>query len=218
MRNTNFDATPYAAGLNPTYDAAQTHFTFLEDNEIQGGHQGMAQHGENLHLTIQNTNHTIVAHYFYNKTTVSWRYNAYQGGGVPPIPYGGHVNANLQALQTKAVEYAWPVGVFVVMQPLAKPAKADRRARQRQAEQAKKLQNEKDMEEFFGKGKSSNSSAKPTKPQSPPGGRVTDVWIKQLIVAKDRLTLEHVYKNVPLSLWEMEAWSTFLDWLTGPDS
>jgi hypothetical protein len=108
-RETYFDATNYDAGLNPVFDPTVTHFTYLEDGEITGtaAQPWLAQPGENLHVTIQNKEHTIVAHYFYNKATNTWRFHSYGGA---PAPYGVPPAANLQILQNRAIEYAWPPG------------------------------------------------------------------------------------------------------------
>jgi len=226
MRNTMFDASPYSAGLSPSYDATHTHFTYLDDGEITGGGAWMAQPGENLHVTIQNTNHTVVGHYFYNKGANSWRYHGYSGG---PIPYGNHTHVNLVAVQGRAVEFAWPPGnVVVKVQGHAKPAKKDQRQRQKDAEKAKKEARQKEMEEFFGPSKKSSNSSnvmqpgmlKPVRFPAPPGGMVTELYMTQLITNEDRESLEYLYRSNDWSLtkWESGAWSKFLDWLTGPDS
>ena len=225
MKNTMFDASPYSAGLSAVYDATQTHFTYLDDSEITGGGAWMAQPGENLHVTIQNTNHTVVGHYFYNKATNSWRYHGYGGG---PIPYGNHTHVNLRAVQNRAVEYAWPPSNVVFMvQGHSKAAKKDRQQRKKDAEQAKKAQRLKEMEEFFGPSKSTSSpkvaqlgALKPVRFPAPPGGMVTETYMAQLISSNDRESLEYLYRSDdwPLAKWESGAWSTFLDWLTGPGS
>ena len=137
----------------------------------------MAQFGENLHVTIQDTGHTVVAHYFYNKALNQWRYHGYGGGGPVPVPYGTHVHANLLALQARAIEFAWPPGnVVFKIQGGAKAAKSDARARKKQAEEAKKLARQKDMEDFFGpKGATAkvvtSGTARPVRFPAPPGGR-----------------------------------------------
>jgi hypothetical protein len=187
----------------------------------------MAQIGENLHVTIQNTNHTVVAHYFYKKTTNSWRYNAYQGGGVPPIPYGNHTHVNLRAVQTKGVDFAWPPGNITLIQGSAKPAQHDKKAKKKAFADAKKLANKRDMDDLFGSksnsSNSSNSSAKlgdlkPVRFPEPPGGIVTDTYMTGLIARQDRDSLLYLYRSWPLSKWESAAWSRFLEWVTGPDS
>ncbi len=203
MRNISFDASPYADGLNNAYDATQTHFTYLEDNEIKGGGLWLAQPGENLHVTIQNTEHIIVAHYFYDRTTRNWRYHAYGGG---PIPYGTHTHANLQNLQTRAIEFAWP-------SPVAFKTKSSQREKKtknlkQEAKKAKEEANLKLMDEFF-------PQKKKTLIQLPPGDHITEQYVSTLINANDEASLEYIFRSPdwPLTKWDMEAWSSFLNWL-----
>lgn len=202
MRNISFDASPYADGLNNAYDATQTHFTYLEDNEITGGGPWLAQPGENLHVTIQNTDHTIVAHYFYDRATRNWRYHAYGGG---PIPYGTHNHANLQSLQTRAIEFAWPSPVVFK----TKSSQKGKKKTKNEVKKAKEEANLKLMDEFF-------PQKKKTLIQLPPGNHITEQYVVTLINAKDEASLEYIFRSPdwPLTKWDMEAWARFLDWLT----
>lgn len=112
-REIRFDASDYSVGLIPPYDPAETHFTYLEDDEIVGtaAQPWLAGPGENIHVTIQNTDHSIVAHYFYNSATMTWRFHGYGGA---PSPYGIPPAANLQNLQNKAIEYFRPPANVVI--------------------------------------------------------------------------------------------------------
>lgn len=222
MKNTMFDASPYSAGLHPTYDPTHTHFTYLEDGEIKGGGLWMAQPGENLHVTIQNTNHSVVAHYFYNKSSNSWRYHAYGGG---PVPYGNHTHHNLKAVQKRAIDFAWPPGnVVVKVVGHSKPPKKERRQRQKEFENAKKTRTFKLDDLFDSEERNSKvltlGSFKPVRFPEPPSGRITKSYVQGLIDSKDHESLLWIYKSPdwPLAKWEQDAWVRFLEWVTGPDS
>lgn len=225
MKNTMFDASAYAADLNPAYDPTHTHFTYLDDSEITGstGQWWLAQPGENLHVTIQNANHTVVAHYFYKKSTNSWRYHAYGGA---PIPYGSHSHGNLKSVQARAVEFAWPPGnVAIKIVSHSKPPKKDQRQRKRELEKAKKTRNFKEMDDLWdSKGKDSKvltlGSLKPVRFPEPPGGRITKLYVQGLIDARDDESLLWIYRGPdwPLAKWEQDAWVRFLEWVTGPES
>ena len=208
MRNINFDASAYAAGLNGVYDATQTHFTFLDNGEINGqpGQAWLAQAGENLHVTIQSNDNprTYVAHYFYKTADRTWRCHLRRAND--PIPYGNHVHASLAGLQQKAVEFGWPPVAIVEKAP--KEGKRDRRELERQAKKAKADQNKALMDELFPPRKSGPLIARP------PNGRVTLVYVQGLISRNDRASLEHIFRSDEwgLSKWDSEAWSRFMDW------
>jgi len=50
----------------------------------------------------------------------------------------------------------------------------------------------------------------------PKNDRITEDYVQNLIDSDDQYTLEHIFrsKKYPLSKWDGEAWSKFLDWLT----
>jgi hypothetical protein len=210
MRNTFFDASAYAAGLNPTYDATVTHFTFLDDGEIKGGGLWMAQPGENLHVTIQNTAHTVVAHYFYHRVSKVWRYH---GTGTAPVPYGTHIHDNLKELQKRAIDFAWPPMAHFVTKP-------DKQAKKKKAEAAKRTGQKKEMDDVLSDKTPSRvvqlGDLKPVRFPMPPGGRISEIYIGKLIAENDVESLAYVFrsKDWPLEKWDSAAWTKFLDWMT----
>jgi hypothetical protein len=141
-RVTNFDATRYSAGLNPAYAPTQTHFTYLDDNEIQGGGAWLAQPGENLHITFQNTGHTVVAHYFYHRANNTWRRHQYGGA---PRPYGADTDGNLVALQQRAIHFAWPPGnvTEVTLEEVNRDKQTAKTAEKQKREEAKRRKHKK---------------------------------------------------------------------------
>jgi hypothetical protein len=229
MKNILFDASKYAAGLDPAYDATQTHFSFLDDNEITGAasQPWLAQVGENLHVTFQDsdTDRKVVYHYYYNKNTVRWRYHGYtrgSGGAAAPRPYSTHDDPNLKRVQADAVLFGWPPGnVVVKTASLAKTAKAEKKVRQKAVQQAKKEGQEQRKKAFLEELDESPRKAvrieamKPVRFPPPPGGMVTETYMKELISKGDRDSLLYLYvsDDWPLAKWEAGAWSAFLDWL-----
>ena len=214
-----FDASEFASGLNAAFDATQTHFTFLDDNEINGApnEYWLAQPGENLHVSIQNDNRTKVAHYFYNRQTNSWR--CHLRNNQTPIPYGTHTHANLRLIQDKAVAFGWPPGAAIIqVQRGSKQAKQDAKQRKKQAEEAKKQRNLKLMEEVYEPRRAAPRGLKPVRFQPPPAGKVTDAYIRNLIASNSADSLEYLFfsDDWPLDKWESTAWATMMDWLTSP--
>jgi hypothetical protein len=57
---------------------------------------------------------------------------------------------------------------------------------------------------------------KPVRFPAPPGGQITEAYMKDLIKNDNRESLEYLYRSDdwPLAKWDKEAWSAFLDWLT----
>ena len=216
MRNTFFDASAYAGGLNNVYEASETHFSYLDDGEIVGGGAWMAQAGENLHVTIQSPHpaRTYVAHYFYHKANGTWR--CHLKNGATPIPYGNHAHANLLAVQQKAIEFAWPPVVMFVDAGAKKTWKTDKKARKKAAEQAKKSRGKESalLDEMFPSKGGSPGVLRPVRFVPPPAGQITLVYVNALIGQRDLASLEYIFKSDDWKLekWESEAWGRFMDW------
>jgi hypothetical protein len=125
------DPEKYADGLNPVYDAGETHFTWLEDNEIIGtaAQPWLAQPGENLHITIQDTAHAVVVHYFWREgPPPAWRVHMYGVGAVDP--YGMPAHPNLTMLQAAAISWAKPPANIIYKDPNKQKQKKSRGKKQ----------------------------------------------------------------------------------------
>jgi hypothetical protein len=79
---------------------------------------------------------------------------------------------------------------------------------QRDLEQAKRDKNKAMMDELFPPKYHGVVVARPS------SGRVTLVYVQGLISRNDRNSLEYIFRSDdwPLTKWDSEAWSRFMDW------